>query len=174
MLRWTVAGVAATLLAAPALLHLGAGVSLMMIDGGSMEPTYRYGDVVVIGAPTGDDLEVGNIVFVGEPPTVYAHRVVEAGQGEARLKGDANAAPDPGWIMEDDVYGIPLAHVGGAAAQWLTAATSVPARLVLGAVIVAALFAPRRQPATTSSSPVAEGARRTPAATPSPRAMQRR
>jgi len=143
VLRWAGIGVIALLLVLP-LVPSWLGGRLLVVDGGSMAPSYLRGDVLLIAAPTGDDLVLGAPVLVGDDDARYVHRVVEVdGEGgRARLRGDANATADPGWVTQDQVSGFIAGHVNGAPAVLLVAATSLPGRIALGLLLLLLLAVP--------------------------------
>ncbi len=89
-----------------------AGWRVIFVDGGSMEPTIRDGEVLINRPASGHELVEGAIVTIGEPPSSYrTHRVVEVGDDRsAVLRGDANSSPDPGRVTETDVASVPIWH----------------------------------------------------------------
>lgn len=152
ILPWVRAAVltlAGLLLLTPVLLPL-AGLRLIVLKGGSMAPTYQPGDVVLIGEPTGADFDLGEPVLIGDPPTAYLHRVIETDGTRAKLRGDANATPDPGRVTQDDVTGIVVGHLGQPAAGMIDAATGLPGRIVLAGAVLALLIKPFRTRRTAS------------------------
>jgi signal peptidase I len=143
--RVVIVAVIALVLVTPVLMPLVTGHRLIVVDGGSMSPTFQIGDVLVTAAPTGDDLQLGRIVVVGESGTLYTHRVREversgAGGARARLQGDANSVPDPGWVVQHDVYAIYETHLGGVPAALARGVITPPGTLVLLAIAVALLL----------------------------------
>lgn len=143
-----IVGVVVLLLALVGPLALGvAGARMLVVDGGSMAPAYAVGDVLLVAPPTGVDLVVGEPVVVGDGETRYVHRVVEVDGERARLRGDANSAVDPGWVTQDEVTGVVAAHLPGAIAVAIVAATSLPGRIALALALVFLFlipFFPRR------------------------------
>ena len=103
-----VATVIIVVLVAPMLAPLVTGHRLVVVDGGSMAPSFDAGDVLVTAAPSGHDLHVGAVLVIGTHESLYTHRVVEVDRAgdetRARLRGDANPVPDPGWVRQGDVY----------------------------------------------------------------------
>lgn len=134
--------VLALVLLVPALLPAVTGHRLVVVDGGSMSPTFEVGDVLLTAPPTGDDLHVGRILVVGAEGSVYTHRVVEvdADGARARLRGDANDVADPGWVTQEDVYAVYVSHASGAAATVVRSVTTMPGNLVLLAIAVGLLL----------------------------------
>ena len=145
------------LLVVPMLLPL-FGVRLLAVNGGSMAPTFQPGDAVLVVRAGEADLRVGAVLLVGDPPNAYVHRVIEvqtvspephdstAANGaegtRARLQGDANEVPDPGWVSAAEVTGRVAWHCGGAVAAVLTALTSLPGRVVLVLLLLGVVFVP--------------------------------
>lgn len=148
----------ALVLVTPVLMPLVTGHRLIVVDGGSMSPTFEPGDVLVTSVPTGADLEVGRIVVVGEPGGLYSHRVTEvepraAGGVRARLMGDANTVPDPGWVREADVFAIYQTHVAGIPAVIVRAIITLPGTIVLLVIAVALLLVGARGAAAAPTDP---------------------
>lgn len=145
IVRSALVALIALVLVTPMLMPLVTGHRLIAVDGGSMSPTFELGDVLVTSAPTGDDLEVGRIVVVGEPGSLYSHRVTEvehpaAGGVRARLTGDANTVPDPGWVREADVFAIYQTHLAGIPAAIVRALITLPGTIALLAIAVVLLL----------------------------------
>lgn len=142
--RLVAVGIIAAVLLVPVLTPAVTGHRLIVVDGGSMAPSYLVGDVLLTGPPSGDDLVPGRVVVVGTPGSLYTHRVIEVeGTGEAaraRLQGDANSVPDPTRVSQRDVYAVPLVHLGGAVAAVVRGLTTLPGTLVLLAAAVALLL----------------------------------
>lgn len=132
------------------------GIRMLVVDGGSMAPTYAVGDVLFVGAPTGDDLVAGEPVVVGDGASRYVHRVLEVDGDRARLQGDANAVHDLGWVTQADVSGVVLAHVASPVAGVLVLFTSVPGRIALALALMSlllwSLVPPRAGPRATRST----------------------
>lgn len=143
VLAWVLLALSGCLLLAPNLAPLVTGHRLVVVDGGSMEPTMYRGDVVLTAPPVGDDLQVGNVVVVGAPPAGYTHRVIETtGEGtdkRARLQGDANDVADPHWVSQTDVTAVPVWSLSGVPAVFVRSALQPPGSLVITALLVVAL-----------------------------------
>lgn len=151
--RTALVALIALVLITPVLMPFVTGHRLIVVDGGSMSPTFERGDLLVTAAPSGADLEVGRIVVVGEPGSLYSHRVTEverpaAGDVRARLTGDANTVPDPGWVREADVFAVYLTHIAGIPAVLVRALITPPGTIVLLVIAVVLLCAsvPRAAP----------------------------
>jgi len=89
------------------------------VTSGSMRPTIRPGDIIVVKAVQPSELAVGDVVTV-ESPLTYTHRIVEKRAVEGgylfTLKGDANEDADPGLVEASDVVGrvafvFPFGHL---------------------------------------------------------------
>jgi signal peptidase len=142
--RAVIVALIALVLVVPILMPLVTGHRVIVVDGGSMSPTFELGDVLLTSAPTGDDLEVGRIIVVGEAGTLYTHRVLEVDRGaadvRARLQGDANSVPDPGWVRQDEVYAVYETHLTGVPAVLVRSVIAPPGTLVLLGVAVVLLL----------------------------------
>ena len=153
------------------------GVQPVVIDGGSMEPTIKRGELVLVGrAP--DRLAPGDLAVVGEGEMRYVHRVVEK-QGEMLLlKGDGNAEPDPSSVPFRDVTGSVAWHIGGPLGLAASAAVSVEGKIALScaglALVGTALLLGHREPRLAQIAPPGprgagtEPADAAPAASPAP------
>lgn len=79
----------------------------------SMSPAYQPGSVVVVRPTPVEELQIGDAITFQErsgDPTVVTHRIVAigfAGDGSRQLvtQGDANGAPDPQPVREEQVRG---------------------------------------------------------------------
>jgi signal peptidase len=80
---------------------------------GSMRPHYPPGTLVVVKPVAAAAVALGAVITYqihSGKPEVVTHRVVQVGQdasGEPRWRtqGDANAVPDPGWVLPVQVKG---------------------------------------------------------------------
>ncbi len=89
-----------------------SGLKLQPVLTSSMEPTYPRGSLLVLGAVTPDDVEVGTALEFEDPQNpgrVITHRVVEIVPQERglffRTQGDANATADGILIPAANVRG---------------------------------------------------------------------
>ncbi|WP_217616837.1 S24 family peptidase [Cellulomonas sp. GbtcB1] len=148
-------------LAAPMLWKAVSGDFYMTVQGRSMTPTYRIGDVLVVQDAVGDELSrPGTVVVValaadaGRDASMYVHRVVEPlDDGTAWLQGDGNAGRDPRPIAQQAVIGTPRTALTGPAGQAFAASQSALGRVVLGGTALALLIIPvRRTRASTESA----------------------
>jgi signal peptidase len=97
----------AALLGVVALLILPrvSSFDVLIVRGGSMEPTIHLGSVVVVDR---DDrtLAVGTMAaFRDGNEAIVTHRVIAIDDGGYKTKGDANATADLGRRTQDQVYG---------------------------------------------------------------------
>jgi signal peptidase I len=101
---------------------LGGPASYVVVDGRSMEPTYRNGDLVV--AYEQDVYEVGDVIVydaVVEGQFNVIHRIVERGEGGFVTQGDNRDEVD-GWLARDDeIFGAARVNIpnGGALVGFL-------------------------------------------------------
>jgi signal peptidase I len=100
LLKLSIWGFVAVLVAGPSILHSKAGISISPILTGSMRPYANPGDVFITKHTKASDLKVGDIISVNSQTTgvFYAHRIVEITSISGRLrvitKGDANTSPE--------------------------------------------------------------------------------
>lgn len=85
---------------------------LMVITGGSMEPTYSVGDAVLLDV-SGRDPEVGEAVtYEGHNGVLTTHRVISLHSMDSglhlRTQGDANDSPDVDLVPAEGVVGMPM------------------------------------------------------------------
>jgi len=82
---------------------------LIAIASGSMEPTYTKGDALLLYKDSPDNIEVGDILVYKDGKKIVAHRVIKKTEYKNNLyfytKGDANNAPDDGYIEKENVIG---------------------------------------------------------------------
>jgi len=67
---------------------------LASITSGSMWPTLKKGDLVLIKAVEGGELQVGDVVVYQNPRGFTIHRIVKLNKDSLVTKGDANNAND--------------------------------------------------------------------------------
>lgn len=92
------------------------GYQVLVITGGSMEPTYHLGSALVLKDLPEDDIRVGDAVtFTSVEGTLTTHRVIAMPQQQGvqylQTQGDANADPDPNFVPAAAVVGTPVAHL---------------------------------------------------------------
>jgi len=146
VLRGVLVAVIAVVLLAPYVMPLLTGRHLLVVDGGSMEPTLHRGDVLVTRLPVARDLRLGDVLVAQTATGRYTHRVVgvEDGGRRLRLQGDANAVPDPTWVDRDEIVAVPVATISGAAAWVVRAVSSLLGSVLLVACLAALLLRPPR------------------------------
>ena len=112
---------------------LGGPASYVMVDGVSMEPTYKDGDLVI--AYDRDSYEVGDIIVYDAPVDSrfnVIHRIIERADGGFVTQGDNRDEPD-GWTApHEEIHGAALFHIpkGGAIVNFLRQPTTI---LAIGA-----------------------------------------
>ncbi|HEY2056647.1 MAG TPA: signal peptidase I [Solirubrobacterales bacterium] len=148
---WTVAAfVLAVLLSAA--LPMAFGASSMVVKSGSMTPTIRTGDVVVVRSISPAEARVGEIVTFKDPDggdRLLVHRVRAIVRHGARYyfttQGDANTTREHWSVAATGtigtvVYRVPLL---GFAASWIGSPPGrigliiVPALLLMGSLLTA-------------------------------------
>jgi len=96
---------------------LAGGESSYMVMSGSMSPTLKPDDLIIVNAMEVTDINVGDILTVRSEELTFTHRVVEKLEGSLfRLKGDANEDPDPALVEASQIIGrvqliIPFSHL---------------------------------------------------------------
>ncbi len=98
-------------------LITGSTVPLAVVEGYSMSPILRNGDLVISYKPPPEDIKEGDIViYKSITGTLVIHRVIkvikDSGKYYYITKGDNNMFPDPGRIPYSRVEGKVLA-IGG-------------------------------------------------------------
>ena len=90
----------------------------MSVASNSMVPTYRRGDLLIIQGVDPSEVSVGDVIVFVSPQTgrYTVHRVIDVevtpdGERLFRTKGDANIAPDPFIVREEDIVGRPVACI---------------------------------------------------------------
>lgn len=146
-----VAGVLLSALAqgVPALVHL-SGDQLLIVVSGSMKPTFRAGDVVLVRHVAPEQLRPGMIVSFHAPGAqrLTTHRIHSLERKPYGLfiqtKGDANRTPDPDFTPASGVVGVMGGHVPHAG-LWLSLTQSPRGKLLLlGGPLLALLLAQLR------------------------------
>jgi signal peptidase I len=119
-----------------ALLH-SRGEQVMVVISGSMTPTFRAGDAVVVQPPRAEDLRVGTVISFhapGDPDHLTTHRIVARQDRPEGLflqtQGDANATPDPNLTPVGSVVGV-MTGVVPPAGFWLAYFQSPEGRAVV-------------------------------------------
>lgn len=112
VLAWAVVFGALAVLALAVVIPRARGATPYAVNGGSMEPTLRRGDLVVVRPVAPDAVGVGAIVtyqLESGQPTVATHRVVATGVLDGRrvyrTQGDANDTADVDWVLPDQLRG---------------------------------------------------------------------
>lgn len=119
----------------------------LAIRSGSMAPAIGVGSLVVVVEQDPATMRVGDVVTIGlAGGTVLTHRIVEVVQQDDRLmfrlRGDANPAPDPVLITQDQLLGrvvIAVPFLGYVLAM-MSMMVGVAALLSIGATLLAAAW----------------------------------
>lgn len=105
--------IAAWILLAPS--QVGGWVSYVIVNGDSMEPDFRKGDLVITREKPPGGYEVGDVIAYRHPeigPVI--HRVVDRDDDRFILKGDNNSWLDSHQPVETEVMGKSWIHVPSA------------------------------------------------------------
>jgi len=156
VLAWTVAGVAAALLAVAA-LFLTSGGRMFVVETPSMGEAAPVGTLVLDLPVQASTLHVGDIVSFrvsAAPDTIYTHRIIGIdADGGIHTRGDVNGATDPWTLTQENLVGAPallVPHLG-----WLFRAAPI---LLIGTLIISVLTSPFADRITRSSLRIAGSA----------------
>lgn len=133
VLAWSVAAIAALLLAA-AVLFLSAGGRWFVVETPSMGEAAPVGTLVLDLPVDVDTLAVGDVVSFetdANPGVVYTHRIIAIDADGLHTRGDINGATDPWTLTQHDVIGTPallVPHLG-----WLFRAAPI---LLVGTLLI--------------------------------------
>lgn len=114
--QWIASGLLALLALVMWPHRFGGSTSLVVVQGGSMEPTYHSGDLLFVRAT--DDLEIGDIAVYTLPDGPGAgrhivHRIVgRTPDGRFEFRGDAKPLLDDVRPRESEIVGRPIANLG--------------------------------------------------------------
>ncbi|WIE75637.1 S26 family signal peptidase [Curtobacterium sp. MCSS17_007] len=117
VLAWSVAAIAAVLLAA-AVLFLSAGGRWFVVETPSMGEAAPVGTLVLDLPVDVATLRVGDIVSFetdANPGVVYTHRIIAIDAEGLHTRGDINGATDPWTLTQHEVIGTPallVPHLG--------------------------------------------------------------
>ena len=93
------------------------GYRLLVVEGGSMNPTISHGSLVLVRAVDPATIAAGDLITYREPGhgnLFITHRVVElpgAGNPGFITRGDANSSPDPKPVEATDIVGKVTRHL---------------------------------------------------------------
>ena len=148
---------------------LGTSTPFFVVSSGSMLPTLKVGDIIVIrGGGKVDNLQVGDVIVFKQPQNgdrVIVHRVFRIDQigGETGIvtKGDNNPSQDSWIVSQQHFLGRVLFHVPyvGYAAIWLSPPLNYALMIVIISVIVAIEFRPKKDKETQTVAPNPESER---------------
>ncbi|MBO4412702.1 MAG: signal peptidase I [Clostridia bacterium] len=85
------------------------GFRPVIVVGGSMEPTFKRGDVILIKKIPQEQIKVGDILTyqLSKNDKYCTHRIIEIDEnGNFKTQGDANDSPDPAIVKYNNVIGI--------------------------------------------------------------------
>ena len=167
IIRWSLVAGLIVLLAGPALVVSLCGMTIVEVDGRSMEPAIRFGDVVVITEPNPSDFVLGAVVTaVDSAGAKYTHRIVGVEEnGDLLLRGDNNPVDDPSPVPQDDVVGVVSGQFSGPTATFVLQLQGWPLRICLLVMVIGLVFlplpsGPRQQRSADAVKHAAQGGRR--------------
>lgn len=123
--------------------QLGGAVTYVIVDGNSMEPRFRFGDLVLVRTESaygaGDaviyrNAEMGRYVF---------HRIVGTELSQYILKGDNNSWLDSYQPVQDEIIGKLWVHIPklGRAVEWVRLPINMALMVaLLGGVLMSGMF----------------------------------
>jgi signal peptidase len=147
------------------------GLRPLVIRSGSMEPTYRVGDVVLVATERAGDVRLGQVVTRFDAPQAadsLTHRVREVSRTgdvvRVTTRGDANDTSEVWSAPADRPVGVVVASVPWIGLPLTEARSSLGGAVLLGALVlgvIAVLFRPRRRTLTPTDELPTESARTT-------------
>ena len=141
----------AALLTVPKML----GVDTYVVLSGSMEPAHKTGSLIYTKKTvSADELQIGDVItFRLNGSTVATHRITDISTDDGiymfQTKGDANEAPDPNPVHEDNVIGKVMFSIPylGYAADYVQHPPGIYIAAMLGIVLLLLTFiSDRRKP----------------------------
>ena len=130
----------------------------LLVSSGSMSPSIRTGDVVMIGEQPPGGLGQQTVILFDDPNAAgrtVLHRVVSVrADGAYATKGDANADIDLSPVRPDQIQGIGRMVIPavGAPFVWLQAGQTAKVAVWIGSSLVAVWFAFRRPRRTATAA----------------------
>jgi signal peptidase len=125
---------------------LNVPTPFLVVASGSMEPTLKVGDVIIIRGVNPEDLKVGDIIVFNPPQPYYngvpwVHRIISiqkiGNEIYFKTRGDANAYPDPFTLTKSNIVGVMIGRIPYLGLislnlwQWL-----IPAMVIIAIIIV--------------------------------------
>ncbi|MFI8631279.1 signal peptidase I [Microbacterium sp. NPDC077663] len=131
------------LLLAPFVASVLWGARILVVEGGSMAPTFAVGDLIILAPPANGTLVPGTIVTVRrDDSTLYTHRIIDVNGTWLTTQGDANPVPDTREVTPADIVGTVSAHIGAPWSGLLQATQTLLGRVVLAAFLAALILFP--------------------------------
>jgi len=146
-----VANLAVAALVLCAVVLVGArliGLQVFCVLSGSMEPTYRVGDLIFVKKTAPQEIQVGDaITFVlNENLTVATHRVVRIDPAKQHFftKGDNNSVEDAAPVHYNNLIGRPAFRVPylGYVSEWVKTPSGKILCITAAVFVLAAVFLP--------------------------------
>lgn len=141
MLLWLVFALAIGFLGWGVLANQERGLKTFLVQSGSMEPSIRAGDVVVI-EKLDEYFENDVVTFVDDEGRRVTHRIIAekkvGGKKSFSTKGDANRSGDRGEIEEGDILGKVIWTIPklGYVINWLRTPYGFVGMIVFPAVLI--------------------------------------
>ena len=133
-----------------------AGLQVLTVLSGSMEPTYHTGSLIVVKPTDPKTLQVGDVItFLTGEKTNVTHRIVEIVPDEADpsvlrfgTQGDANSIRDGLLVHERNVLGVPMLSIPllGYFVNWVQSPPGLYIAIGVVAALVFLSFVPTKKP----------------------------
>lgn len=120
IISWLIIGLIAAVVLAVAVIPRVLGAVPLTVLTGSMTPTYRPGDIVIVQPVPAESLAIGDVVTfqpISDDPRLTTHRIVDIVSQNGTVisvitRGDANNVDDapiiPEQIQGKVIYSVPL------------------------------------------------------------------
>lgn len=81
------------------------GYKLFTVSSGSMEPTLKIGDIIIVKDYAKESIKVNDIITFKENENFITHRIIEIDKGKYKTKGDNNNSADVRLIDYSEIQG---------------------------------------------------------------------
>ncbi len=133
-----------------------AGLQVLTVLSGSMEPTYHTGSLIFVKPTDPKTLQVGDVItFLTGEKTNVTHRIVEIVPDDADpsvlrfgTQGDANSIRDGLLVHERNVLGVPMLSIPllGYFVNWVQSPPGLYIAIGVVAALVFLSFVPTKKP----------------------------
>ena len=81
------------------------GIKTYVVLSGSMEPSLKIGDLIIIRSCTKEDIQIGDIISFEVENKIITHRIIDIIDGKYKTKGDNNNVEDDNIVEIDKIKG---------------------------------------------------------------------